>query len=86
MVHRVLVNCGNQPMPNENETTELSKIAKLNGDFRKNYGLLLGAFLYLRSISAARARPLLWTAATAVLGSALGSWLIKHGLNWVRMD
>ena len=28
--------------------SELSKIAKLNGDFRKNYGTLLGAFLYLR--------------------------------------
>ena len=37
--------------------SELSKIAKLNGDFRKNYGTLLGAFLYLRSISAARERP-----------------------------
>lgn len=30
-------------------SSELSKIAKLNGDFRKNYGALLGAFLYLRS-------------------------------------
>jgi hypothetical protein len=27
--------------------SKLSKIAKLNGDFRKNYGTLLGAFLYL---------------------------------------
>lgn len=35
-------------------SSELSKIAKLNGDFRKNYGTLLGAVLYLRSISAAR--------------------------------
>lgn len=26
-----------------------SKIAKLNGDFRRNYGTLLGAFLYMRS-------------------------------------
>ena len=29
---------------------DLSRIAKLNGDFRRNYGTLLGAFLYLRSI------------------------------------
>ncbi|MET4117776.1 hypothetical protein ABIB90_006502 [Bradyrhizobium sp. JR4.1] len=37
-------------------SSELSKIARLNGDFRKNYGTFLGAFLYLRSISAARGR------------------------------
>lgn len=35
---------------------DLAKIAKLNGNFRKNYGPLLGAYLYLRSISAARGR------------------------------
>ena len=34
-------------------SSELSKIAKLNEEFRKNYGTLLGAFLYLRSIGAA---------------------------------
>lgn len=43
-------------------SSELSKIAKLNGDFRRNYGALLGAFLYLRSISAARGRSLIWSA------------------------
>ena len=41
----------------DDTSSELSKIAKLNGDFRTNYGTLLGAFLYLRSISAARGRP-----------------------------
>ena len=30
--------------------SDLVEIAKRNGDFRKNYGLLVGAFLYLRSI------------------------------------
>jgi hypothetical protein len=43
-------------------SSELSKIAKLNGDFRKNYGTLLGAFLYLRSVSAARGRSWFWAA------------------------
>jgi hypothetical protein len=42
-------------------SSELVEISKLNGDFRRNYGKLIGAFLYLRSISAARARPLFWT-------------------------
>ena len=30
-------------------SSELVEISKLNGDFRKNYGKLLGAYLYLRS-------------------------------------
>lgn len=29
--------------------SDLPEVAKLNGEFRKNYGKLLGAFLYLRS-------------------------------------
>jgi hypothetical protein len=45
-----------------NAPSELVEISKLNGDFRRNYGKLIGAFLYLRSISAARrGRELLWT-------------------------
>jgi hypothetical protein len=36
------------------------EVAKLNGDFRKNYGLIMGAFLYLRSISAARGSSFWW--------------------------
>ena len=40
--------------------SELVEISKLNGDFRKNYGKLVGAFLYLRSVSAARGRSILW--------------------------
>ena len=35
--------------------SELVEISRLNGDFKRNYGKLIGAFLYLRSISAARA-------------------------------
>ncbi|WP_407122653.1 hypothetical protein [Bradyrhizobium sp. STM 3561] len=48
------------------EASELSKIAKLNGDFRRNYGKLLGAFLYLRSIGAAR-RTSSWGSLIAAL-------------------
>jgi hypothetical protein len=30
--------------------SELVEISKLNGDFKKNYGRLIGGYLYLRSI------------------------------------
>ena len=66
-------------MANEVETTcDLSKIAKLNGDFRKNYGTLLGAFLYLRSISAARGRSWLWGGLFSLACSIVLPWLSKH--------
>lgn len=64
---------------------ELSKIAKLNGDFRKNYGTLLGAFLYLRSISAARGRSWIWSGLISLACSAALAWLTKNGLNWPRI-
>ena len=40
--------------------SDLVEIAKRNGDFRKNYGVLVGAILYLHSINAARPR-LFWS-------------------------
>lgn len=61
-------------------SSELSKIAKLNGDFRRNYGTLLGAFLYLRSISAARGRSWFWAGMASLLGSAALGWLAKHDI------
>ncbi|MFK4507046.1 hypothetical protein [Bradyrhizobium daqingense] len=64
-------------------SSELSKIAKLNGDFRRNYGTLLGAFLYLRSISAVRPRPWFWSALATVAGSLALGWIGKHGASWL---
>lgn len=61
--------------------TELSKIARLNGDFKRNYGTLLGAFLYLRSVSAARGRSWLWGGLFSLVCSAVLGWLSKHGLS-----
>ncbi|TYL83547.1 hypothetical protein [Bradyrhizobium cytisi] len=63
--------------------SELSKIAKLNGDFRRNYGTLLGAFLYLRSISAARGRSWLCGGLFSLVCSAVLGWLSKHGFSWL---
>lgn len=66
----------------DDTSSELSKIAKLNGDFRRNYGTLLGAFLYLRSVSAARGRPWFRTGLISIACTAATSWLGKHGLSW----
>jgi hypothetical protein len=40
--------------------SDLVAIAKRNGDFRKNYGVVVGAILYLRSINATRPRLFGW--------------------------
>ncbi|MET4371945.1 hypothetical protein ACVW1A_000352 [Bradyrhizobium sp. LB1.3] len=63
-------------------SNELSKIARLNGEFRRNYGLLLGAFLYLRSISAARGRSWLWAGLASVICSVVLNWVGKHISSW----
>ena len=60
--------------------SDLIEISKLNGDFKRNYGKLIGAFLYLRSISAARGRSLLWTGLSLAICSAGVAWLKRHGL------
>jgi hypothetical protein len=54
--------------------SDLVEIAKRNGDFRKNYGVLIGAILYLRSINAARPRLFWWQALMAAIAGALGIW------------
>ena len=43
------------------QDSELIELSKLNGDFKKNYGKLIGAYLYLRSITAARGRSYVWS-------------------------
>jgi hypothetical protein len=61
-------------MSGQSAHSDLVEIAKRNGDFRKNYGLLVGAFLYLRSINAGRPRSLWWQVFTAVIAGMLGFW------------
>ena len=67
----------------DDTSSELSKIAKLNGDFRRNYGTFLGAFLYLRSISAARGRSWFLAGLASVACSAAFAWLTRHGFSWL---
>jgi hypothetical protein len=59
-------------------SSDLVEIAKRNGDFRRNYGVLLGAFLYLRSLNAARGRSLLCSGLIAAALSAALLWLKTH--------
>jgi hypothetical protein len=59
--------------------SELVTISKLNGDFRRNYGKLIGAYLCLRSISAARGRSLTWGLLLTLVSAGV-VWLEKHGL------
>ena len=55
--------------------SDVVEIAKRNGDFRRNYGILVGAFLYLRSLRAAARQPKSWVGlAVAVLTAALAVW------------
>ena len=60
--------------------SELVEISKLNGDFERNYGKLLGAYLYLRSISAARGRSLVWSGLLLAICSVGAAWLRQRGL------
>ena len=62
------------------KSSELVEISKLNGDFKKNYGMLIGAYLYLRSISAARGRSFFWTGLISIAWSVALAWSGKHGL------
>lgn len=59
--------------------SDLVEIASRNGDFRKNYGPLLGAFLYLRSLSATRRRPFSWLGLLLGLIAAVLPWLGRLG-------
>ena len=61
------------------QSSELVEISKLNGDFRKNYGKLIGAFLYLRSVSAARGRSWFWAGLVSFACSAALAWLARRG-------
>jgi hypothetical protein len=60
------------------QSSELIEISKLKGDFR-NYGKLIGAYLYLRSVSATRGRSFLWVGFVYMLVSVCVAWLKQHG-------
>jgi hypothetical protein len=69
---------GNQRM------SELVEISKLNGSFKRNCGRFLGAYLYLRSIRAARGRSTMQAGVISIACSTALAWMMKHGLAWLR--
>ncbi len=62
-------------------SSELVEISKLNGDFQRNYGTLVGAFLFLCAINAAGGRSYFWKG-VVLAACAIGlAFLKKHGLS-----
>jgi hypothetical protein len=68
------------------QNSELVQISKLNGDFKKNYGKLIGAYLYLRSVNAVRRPSSFWKVLLFVGFSAALSWLQRHGFSWLHAE
>ena len=64
--------------------SDLVAIARLNGDFRKNYGKLIGAVLYLRSVSASQGRPVLWTGLLFAILSVAMAWVEGFAATWLH--
>jgi hypothetical protein len=60
--------------------SDLVEIARQNGDFRKNYGPWLGAFLYWLSIKATRPRSFWWNGLLVTL--ATGAIALLQKFNW----
>lgn len=62
--------------------SDIVEISKINGDFKYNYGLLLGALLYLCSLSAARGRSFFSVALASAISSLVSAFLAKYGRFW----
>ena len=64
--------------------SELVALAKLNGDFQRNYGKVIGALLYLRSVNAVRGRSSLWTGLLFTASSVVMGWFERYAFVWLR--
>jgi hypothetical protein len=62
------------------KNSDFVEVIKRNGDFRKNYGLIIGAVLFLRSISAAR-RGLFWW--RGMLFAAVSALALLQRTGWL---
>lgn len=66
-------------MSYDSKNISLIEVVKRNGDFRKNYGLAIGAFLFLRSVSAARGATVFWNTLVAMATAGFAAILQKYG-------
>ena len=58
------------------ERSDFLELVRHNGDFRKHYGVIIGACLYALSLRAVVGRSFPWMSALLVVGV---SWFKKHG-------
>jgi hypothetical protein len=65
-------------MSSDQTLSELVEIVSRNGDFKRNYGKIIGAYLYLRSISAVRGRSFFWNGFIVMAISGAFTWLEKR--------
>ena len=66
-------------MAQSSRYSAIVEIARRNGEFKRNYGVVLGAFLYLRSLSAAAGRSFGWLGPICALLATALPWLAKLG-------
>jgi hypothetical protein len=64
------------------QSCDLIEISRLNGEFSRNYGVVIGAYLYLRSIDAASQRSFSWMRLGSLLWSAILTWCGRHSCHW----
>jgi hypothetical protein len=68
------------------QCSELVAIAKLNGDFQKSYGRVIGAVLYLRSIAATGGRRVIWPGLSFAVLSAMADRVARYALRWMGFE
>ncbi|WP_139861555.1 hypothetical protein [Bradyrhizobium ivorense] len=61
-------------------SSDIVEIARRSGDFRKHYGVVLGAVLYLSSISAARPRSIWWS---GIVTALIGAFVVWFKSRWL---
>ena len=66
----------------DRQHSDLVEIAKRNGEFKRNYGTAIGAFLYLRSLSAARGPSFIRPGVIIGLIAGVLQWFSKGGWRW----
>ena len=59
----------------DGKNSNLVEIVKRNGDFRRNYGIAVGALLYLSSINAARGGISWWKTLLSIAVGGTALWL-----------
>ena len=64
----------------ESQSSELVELSKLSGDFRRHYGTVIGAFLFLCALNAARGRSYFWHGLLLAACATGLTWLKQHGL------